>query len=182
MLITSYLVKWYTVLWTSDLWFVPQSRCFLGILTIKGFGDILLSLVFIFALYYFTRKSVSVFPLPFTWIFEDLSKFIFEPMCVRIFAKYLKDKERSKEEYLHEAMKIYIDLENSHTEKESHLSSFVETSTTTSVLSTRGKTFKQYIKRLEPSFDRFKLTCAYEALYKKIQEFEEISMLVYDSQ
>ena len=49
-----------------------------------------------------------MFPLPFTWIFRDLSKFIFEPYCVKVFRNYLKQEESSKIEYLDEIMRIYL--------------------------------------------------------------------------
>jgi hypothetical protein len=55
---------------------------------------------FMGSLLYCTRKCYGLFPLPFTWIFRDLSKFIFEPVCLRVFRKYLVEKERAKVQYL----------------------------------------------------------------------------------
>ena len=40
-----------------------------------------------------TRKCWAFFPLPFTWILKDFSKFIFEPLCVEVFKEYLEKKE-----------------------------------------------------------------------------------------
>jgi hypothetical protein len=63
---------------------------------------------FVFFLFWFTRKCTDEFPLPFTWIFKDLSKFIFEPMCVQIFRRYLEEKEGGQIEFLEEIMQIYL--------------------------------------------------------------------------
>jgi len=117
-----------------------------------------------------------MFPLPFTWIFKDLSKFIFEPMCVKIFKNYLEKAEKGKSEYLDEIMRIY--LRNTQYRKSSPAS--LSTNLIDTNESTTRQVFMEYIKRLQPSFDRFKQTVAYETLYKKVKEFEEISERVYN--
>lgn len=39
--------------------------------------------------------------------------------------------------------------------------------------------FEEYIERLQPSFERFKKTNSFMALWKKVKEFEKISERVY---
>ena len=80
----------------------------LGIFDLKGFGDMLRAIIFVFFLYWYTRQSPDEFPLPFTWIFKDLSKFIFELVCVQVFRKYLEQKEGGQIEFLEEIMQIYL--------------------------------------------------------------------------
>ena len=82
--------------------------CAFGILTSKGISDLLRALSFVASLAWYTRKTYALFPLPFTWIFRDLSKFIFDPTCVSVFRKYLIKEERGKCEYLDQIMRIYL--------------------------------------------------------------------------
>ena len=46
--------------------------------------------------------------------------------------------------------------------------------------STRREIYHQYLNALAPCFERFKKTIAYQALYQKVLEFEDISERVYD--
>lgn len=161
--------------------------CVLGIFTLNGMGDILRALAYLGSLIYCTRKCYGLFPLPFTWIFRDLSKFIFEPLCVKVFRKYLNEKEEGKSEYLEEIMRIYL---RSFKEGESHRTSNnpqldggesgVGTYLMKPTETTSKQQFLEYINRLQPSFERFKKTVAYKALYKKVKEFEQISERVYE--
>ena len=70
-----------------------NDSCFLGLFHYNSFGDIVRLLGFILVLYIVTKKSDQYFPLPFTWIFKDLSKFIFEPTCIKVYRHYLIAKE-----------------------------------------------------------------------------------------
>ena len=65
-------------------------------------------LSFFVSLMYCTRKCYGLFPLPFTWIFRDFSKFIFEPLCLSVFRNYLYKVERDKCRYLDSIMQLYI--------------------------------------------------------------------------
>lgn len=67
--------------------------CIFSIWHYNVVGDAFRLIGFISLLYYLTRKSNDYFPLPFTWIFKDLSKFIFEPTCINVFRQYLLAKE-----------------------------------------------------------------------------------------
>lgn len=82
--------------------------CLFYIYTVNGFGDILRALGFVLVLHFLTRHPHNMFPLPFTWIFKDLSKFILEPYCIKVFRRYLKEEESDKLEYLDEIMRIYL--------------------------------------------------------------------------
>lgn len=67
--------------------------CLLGLFNLAAFGEIVRSCSFILTLYALTRQSQAVSPLPYSWVFEDLSKFIFEPTCLQVFVDYLEQKE-----------------------------------------------------------------------------------------
>ena len=87
--VVNYIVNWYYAMFVTSGVISNQNICIFGLFTPKGVGDIERALTFVFFLFWFTRKCSDEFPLPFTWIFKDLSKFIFEPMCVQIFRRYL---------------------------------------------------------------------------------------------
>jgi len=70
-----------------------SDSCVFGLLHFNTVGDLFRSLGFVAVLYYLTKKSNQYFPLPFTWIFKDLSKFIFEPTCIKVYQQYLSEKE-----------------------------------------------------------------------------------------
>lgn len=70
-----------------------KDKCMFGLLDFNAVGDIIRALGFVTALSYVTHRSMFYFPLPFTWIFKDLSKFIFEPTCIKVFRMYLEKKE-----------------------------------------------------------------------------------------
>lgn len=160
-------------------------KCLFGIVTLSGLGDLLRAVAYLSSLIYCTRKCYGLFPLPFTWIFRDLSKFIFEPLCVKVFREYLNEKEQNKSEYLEEIMRIYLrsfkDGDSLRPSEEMRPSeSGVGTYLMKPSESTSKQQFLEYINMLQPSFDRFKKTVAYRALYKKVKEFEQISERVYE--
>ena len=114
-----------------------------------------------------------MFPLPFTWIFRDLSKFIFEPICVKIFRKYLEKEEKNKIEYLEQIMQIYIrSFQNSESSIKDKDISEIGTYLMNDEQQTSRAQFLDYIANLKPSFRRFKRTKAYQELYQKVKEFE----------
>lgn len=68
--------------------------CVLGIWHFNTVADVARCINFVTVLWYLTNKStMQYFPLPFTWIFKDLSKFIFEPTCIKVFQQYLEQQE-----------------------------------------------------------------------------------------
>ena len=117
-------------------------------------------------------------------------------MCVEVFRKYLQQEEKDKCEYLDQIMRIYLRSFNQ-PEKQSrrNLSSIFENTDAISGkdshvfgrgtwLGNESKTatkriFEEYIERLQPSFQRFKQTHSFMALWKKVKEFEKISERVY---
>ena len=108
-----FMINWYYEMVINENIFNQEfkpdyQRCVMGLYTTCAFGDILRMVAFYSTLLINTRKCSGLFPLPFTWIFRDLSKFIFEPMCVDVFRKYLMEKERDKLRYLEYLMQLYI--------------------------------------------------------------------------
>lgn len=75
---------------------VNETDCLLYMWHFNAFGDLLRTVGFMSVVWYLTRKSSEYFPLPFTWIFKDLSKFIFDTTCVRVFRDYLEAKEPNR--------------------------------------------------------------------------------------
>lgn len=165
----------------SDSIINNTTYCVFGIFSPKAVGDIGRSLSFIATLYFVTINSSQMFPLPFTWIFRDLSKFIFEPMCVKVFRDYLKAKEKSKSEFLDEIMAIYLNPRDYKHKKKSIISpnSIGTAGVDITNESTTRQVFMEYINQLQPSFMRFKQTVAYKALYLRVKEFEAISEKAY---
>lgn len=87
------LINWFTNCHFEIFSTQIQNVCVFGIWHYNAFGDLMKNFGFIAVLFYLTNKSNYYFPLPFSWIFKDLSKFIFEPTCVAVFRKYLLKKE-----------------------------------------------------------------------------------------
>lgn len=71
-----------------------KNTCFLGLFNMLSVGEMFRTCAFIVSLFMLTYKSSVVFPLPFMWVFKDLSKFIFEPICLKIFMDYLEAKDK----------------------------------------------------------------------------------------
>ena len=108
-----YCINWYYELIVNQSIGRPDEppeyqRCVLGIFTVCASADILRMIAFFISLLYCTRKCYGLFPLPFTWIFRDLSKFIFEPLCLSVFSNYLHSMERDKSRYLDQIMQLYL--------------------------------------------------------------------------
>jgi hypothetical protein len=71
-----------------------SESCVFGIWHYNTISDVFRCISFAIVLWYLTKKStMQYFPLPFTWIFKDLSKFIFEPTCIKVFQNYLQHEE-----------------------------------------------------------------------------------------
>jgi len=108
-------------------------------------------------------------------------------MCLKVFRNYLEVKEKGKSEYLDEIMKIYLksfkDPQIDNVVGSVAPGASIGGATTLNFnqsQSTNRQVFMEYIKRLDPSFERFKGTKAYYHLYKKVKEFEDISEKVYE--
>ena len=76
--------------------------------TSNGLIDCLRCFLFIGALDWCTTDFSHLNPLPLTWIFDDFPKFIFEPITVRVFWRYLKEKEPKNLKVLENLMKLYL--------------------------------------------------------------------------
>ena len=75
---------------------------------IDGIVDLLRCLSFVAIIYFVTVNSFAFFPLPFVWVFEDFSKFIFEPQCVAVFIDYIKLKEPQKLNSIYRLMRLFV--------------------------------------------------------------------------
>lgn len=71
-----------------------RTACLLGLFNLVSFGEIMRSCTFIGFMFSLTYNATTAFPLPFVWVFSDLSKFIFEPMCLKVFMNYLSKRDK----------------------------------------------------------------------------------------
>lgn len=74
---------------------LPRGRtaCIGGMFNLVSFGEMVRSCTFIGFMFSLTYNATTDFPLPFVWVFSDLSKFIFEPMCLKVFMNYLAKRD-----------------------------------------------------------------------------------------
>lgn len=104
-LIVTLLLNWFTDLETIYTHMsVNGQKCF-GFITLEALIDICRATSFIIIGYIITKKKYS--PAPFTWVFDDFSKFIFEPTCIKVFMKYLQKKEPGMVDVLNKMMRLY---------------------------------------------------------------------------
>lgn len=193
-----------TIVNAAPVYFKGDMPCLL-LFKFGAATDSIRALSFITILFFITMTKFSYFPLPFTWVFNDLSKFVFEPVCVNIFMKYLRKKEPEQVKTFERLMSIYNSDFNqnafertsgssphaSHLPKRRHSTS--EESRTHEYTDTHyaiGKStalghmnhsvnrqvFLGTLERLEGSYKRFMKTKSFIALNSKIKEFEEICM------
>lgn len=168
---------------------LEQPSYCVGYIKIDAITDMWRCLTFVLVIYIITNKSFSYFPLPFTWVFTDFTKFLFEPTCVQIFLKFLAEKHQDRVDVMKKLMKIYstefgIDRSSTTTISNMQKSEYfgintIFTSTMTpanhAVTSHARIQFLECIQTLEPYFEEFKQTESARALYTRLKEFEIIT-------
>ena len=165
-------------------------------LMIRGdaFVDIVRCLTLVGIIYIIAVRQSTNFPLPYTWIFSDFTKFMFEPKCVHHFLIYLQRKEEEKLPLLQNLMRLYNeDFSKSKLKRGSSLSPGLMRKTS-EVFYSVGSNFGSHIKhtvdtaettnrqqflenleKLEDSFERFKTTKSAQVLFGRLREFEMIT-------
>lgn len=160
-----------------------DNGCVFGLIHFSALSDCVKALGFVIVLWYLTNKSDNYFPLPFTWIFKDLSKFIFEQNCLRVFRDYLMKKEPQEVVHLDRIMRIYLQTTISNIGERDSIGKERNSTVGTYLLNTSETTAKQQLvdslNKLRPSFSRFKKTVSFTALYQRVKEYEEISQKIY---
>ena len=187
------LVLGWVIDWITNMTFAlsPQGNenpCILGTLTIVAVLDLMRCFSFVLIIYIITMTSFKPFPLPFSWVFNDFTKFLFEPQCVRVFHKYLVKMEPNKVELMNKLMKIFLSdfVKNRESDASAELKKNQTISNTNTInFSYLGKTSEVFdntrliyldaIAKLEPSFKQFKKTRSAQTLYESLKEFEEIT-------
>ena len=86
-----------------------DTYCLFGIMDNDYFGNLCRGYSFMLTLYIITSRSTQHFPLPFSWIFDDFQKFIFEPDLVKVFRNYLTVVEPGKVSTLDSIMLAFLD-------------------------------------------------------------------------
>lgn len=156
--------------------------CMFDMLHYNAVNDCIRALGFVIVLWRLTNKSGDYFPLPFTWIFKDLSKFIFEHTCIKVFREYLVKKEPTELAHLDKIIRIYLQTNRSSNIRDSQGPERTDSVGTYLLHSSETKAKNELVdslKKLRPSFSRFKKTVAFRALYRRVKEFEEISQKIY---
>lgn len=77
-------------------WPAARDACAFGLFNALSLGEVIRSCGIICLLYCLTYKNLTAPKTTFSWIFKDLSKFIFEPTCYITFLKYLAKKEPAR--------------------------------------------------------------------------------------
>lgn len=162
---------------TSNTIHNKTDDCIFSVFTANGMMEIIRAVVFIIIVKICTKDYYNLFPLPFTWVFNDFSKFVFEPMCIPVFCKYLQEIEPESSGYLEQLMKLYL---TSYKTTKKTADGFEELNG--ELLrndSTSKHAFDVYLQKLYPSYKRFQETTAYLILYNRVREFEEITEKIY---
>ena len=171
-------------------------RCLFNMINSNFCIDIMRCSLFIIIIYITTISSFSYFPLPYTWVFEDFSKFLFEPKCVRVFLNYIKAKEKDKLTTMKKIMTLYVsefDKQRLSTMSKNNSSGnnsptrikltvdlkspslFQSAARTDSIDVASRVQFLEYIQQMEPSFKRFRKTRSFVALFTRLKNFEDIT-------
>lgn len=149
--------------------------------------DMFRCLTFVVIIYAITMRSFCYFPLPFTWVFKDFTKFLFEPTCVQIFMRYISEKHPERLDTLRRLMKLYsIEFDLERASNASNLKSTVIVGINTifsstmspanpSVHNSSRNQFLECVSALEPCFNEYKKTLSAHRLFMKLKEFEEIT-------
>lgn len=190
-LLMGWTVDWVTTLSNALSPMDNENPCIMHTLTISAVIDLMRCFTFVTIIYIITIKSFAPFPLPFTWVFRDFTKFIFEPQCVSVFLRYLKAKEPNKLELMNKVMKLYVtefDKEresnaSDSSKKLSHyanantifMSGFSPVASPTVASENNRQLFLDALSKLEPSFTNYKKTRSAQTLYARLKEFEEIT-------
>jgi len=193
-LLMGWVVDWVTSLSNALSPLDNENPCILDTLTVSAVLDLTRCFTFVTIIYIITIKSFAPFPLPFTWVFRDFTKFIFEPQCVSVFVHYLRAKEPNKLELMNKVMKLYVtefdkeresNASNSSdsSKKLSHyanantifMSGFSPVASPTLAPETNRQLFLDALVKLEPSFNNYKKTRSAQTLIARLKEFEEIT-------
>lgn len=172
-----------------------EDICVLNFIRVASLVDLIRCLAFI-TIYYWIAKKIAVnFPLPFTWVFQDFSKFIFVPECASVFFKYVRSQEPKESALLEKLMKLYVrSFEGGRDSNASSggtrtrvvdMQSILPLNTPTIMASankdipdsqaTARTEFLECLKQLEPCFERYKLTKSFKMLESRMKELERIT-------
>lgn len=138
-------------------------KCFLGTYSAPYAVNLMRAASVILFLHFVSRKCFFYFPLPFAWIFKDLSKFIFEPYCIRIFEAYLQKMEPNKLQHYEKIMEGYLGRSDEMIGEQAH------------DFSINNDDIGDNIDKLSKSFDNFKKTVSYYTIHWMVKQFEEIN-------
>lgn len=171
--------------------------CLLGLWS-NGLVDMLRCITLVGILYWVSSSKSQNFPLPHSWIFQDLSKFIFEPRCMEYFIKYIREKESSKNfERVNKLMNLYLSDFDSYNNSSTFLDISINNDRPSAMSSTKSlrstyetgfrvvsktditnsnrQLFLDLLDDLQHCYERYSKTRSFKQLLKKISEFEAIT-------
>ena len=179
-LVTIFLINW-VLTWHyetfADIKNLLGSDCAFGVFTQTGICEILRSSSFVFVLAFLTRKCSAFSPLPYTWVFKELNKFLQEPECIKSFYRYIVEEEEDKlfllEDYMKQTVMQVSAREkgrSSRNDRSGGNGMEIEEELTGDMLTQQltasntlyyGMGKYEIVDKLESAFSRFKLTVAY---------------------
>jgi hypothetical protein len=170
-----------------------EDICILDFIRVASLVDLTRCMAFI-TIYYWIAKKISVnFPLPFTWVFQDFSKFIFLPECAMIFFKYVRNQEPDQVPVTEKLIKLFVrgfesgrDSDASskglrsgiihlHSTLRMNVPTIMESNIKDNPDSQARVEFLDCLKQLEPCFERYKQTRSFKMLESRIKELEKIT-------
>ena len=171
--------------------------CLLGLWS-NGLVDMVRCVTLVGILYWVSSSKFQNFPLPYSWVFEDLSKFVFEPRCMEYFIKYIREKESSKNfDRVNRLMNLYVTDFESYTNSSALLDVSINNDRPSSMSTTRSlpstyetgfrlvsktdvtnsnrQLFLDLLVELQPCYERYTATRSFKQLVTNVREFEAIT-------
>ena len=151
-----------------------MSKCFIGIYAAPFAFNLIRMLLFNGYMSALSKHCSFYFPYPFAWIFKDLSKFVFEPYCIRVFEQYLSAKEPVSRYLFTAELQYYEKIMESYLGRHEDIMG-AQAEDPGADFSINHEDVAENIERLTKSFDNFKRTVSCVTIYNHIRQFEEIN-------
>ena len=171
-----------------------EDICILNFIRVASLVDLARCLAFI-TIYYRIALKISVnFPLPFTWVFQDFSKFVFLPECAMIFFKYVRSQEPDQVPVTDKLINLFVrgfetgrdsngssrgvrtGEHNLHSTLRMNVPTIMEINNINTDPDSKARVeFLECLKQLEPCFERYKKTRSFKMLESRIKELERIT-------
>lgn len=148
-------------------WPPARDACLLGLFNALSFGEVVRSTAIVCLLYCLTFNCLAEPKTSYSWIFRDLSKFIYEPTCYLTFLKYLAKKEPARRHSstecaaLRKAVLLYLD---DFRQTGASRPAGAEEGDPEAPVKLARERFLESLAKLQPSFCRFRKTVSFRTL------------------